>query len=274
MSKTILVIGLTEEHAGKTSLATALLSYFSDQHYKTSGFKPFSGYNYWYHFNMAHQSLSRGRLYSKDIVKLQDYSTVETPIELVNPIHRLWNEPAIIDPLANIPPFIMDRFSINKKENVQHHLLINEHLIGQLPEYFQQNLNENDYSTHSVNTVSAMNEIIKSYYNKAIETCFHHIKKKANVIIVESYADNALLPWKNLRCFDEVFGIKPWEIHKYDPEKYVKAVRLSTPVSAWETSTKKLTDLLKPIKIYKQQPMLTNDIISALKQQIPQMLND
>lgn len=274
MVKNILVIGLTEEHAGKTSLAQALLSYFSDQNYNTCGFKPFSGYNYWYHFDMAHQSLSQGRLYGKDITHLQDYSTIKIPIELANPIHRLWNEPAIMNSLVNIPPFIMDRFSLYEQENLHHHLLINQHLFHKISESYQKNLKQNTYIFHPIDTVTMLNETIKTYYNNAIETCYKQIKKQAEVIIIESYADNALLPWKNLTGFDAVFGIKPWEIQRFDPEKYVKAIQLAKPVSAWETSTKKLTDLLKPIQTFEQQPMLSTEIIPTLKEQIPQMLDN
>ncbi len=274
MVKNILVIGLTEEHAGKTSLAQALLSNFSDQNYNTCSFKPFSGYNYWYHFDRAHQSLSQGRLYGKDITHLQKYSTVKLPIEIANPIHRLWNEPTHINSLVNIPPFIMDRFSLFEQEKLQHHLLINQHLIHKISEEYQQNLKQNKFIFHSIDSVSQMNETIQTYYNNAIETCYEQIKKQAEIIIIESYADNALFPWKNLTSFDAVFGIKPWEIQRFDPEKYVKAIQLAKPVSAWETSTKKLTSLLKPIQTFKQQPMLSAEIIPHLKQQLSQILHD
>jgi len=274
MVKNILIIGLTQENAGKTSLAQAFLSYFSDQKKKTSGFKPFSGYNYWYHFDMAHHALSQGRLYGKDITKLEEQSTIKTTIELVNPIHRLWNEPAILDPLTSIPPFIMDRFTICKHDVAQHHLLLNQHLIDHIPKTYQQKLNENDYELHTVDSIQSMNAVIQTFYNNGIETCYDHIRKQCDTIIIESYADNALLPWKNLSGFDAVFGIKPREIHKFDPDKYVKAVELSKPVSAWETSTKKLSDLLKPIDIFHQEPTLSTNILNQLKQQMPQMLED
>lgn len=273
MTKNILVIGLTQEHAGKTSLSQALLSYFSDQEQKTCGFKPFSGYNYWYHFDMAHHSLSKGRLYSKDITKLKQHSTLETTIELVNPIHRLWNEPAIMDSLTTIPPFIMDRFSIFQNDILKNHLLINQLLTDRLPQKYQKRLDEKEYEIHHIDTIQSMNAIIQSYYNQAIDSCYKQIEKKADVIVVESYADNALLPWKTLSHFDIVLGIKPWEIHRYDPEKYVKAVHLSKPVSAWETSTKKLTELLKPLEIFKQKPAVSTEIIDKLKEQIPEMIS-
>lgn len=272
MAKNILVIGLTQEHAGKTSFAQALLSYFSEQGQKTCGFKPFSGYNYWYHFDMAHHSLSNGRIYSKDITKLQQHSTIKTTIEQVNPIHRLWNEPAVMESLTTIPPFIMDRFSIYQQEKLTHHLLINQHLIKQIPIEYQQKIEEKKYNIHPVETIHSMNKIIQNHYNQAIETCYNQLKKHCDITVIESYADNALLPWKTLDGFDFIFGIKPWEIHKYDPKKYVKAVQLSKPVSAWETSTKKLTDLLKPIQVFHQKPVISTQIIDTLKKQIPEMV--
>ena len=274
MPKNILVVGQTEEHAGKTSLAQALLSFFSDQNYKTCGFKPFSGYNYWYHFDMADQSLSQGKLYGKDITQLQKNSTVKIPIEIANPIHRLWNEPNHVNSLVNIPPFIMDRFSIFEQEKLQHHLLINKHLIQKIPNHYQQNLKQNNHIFHYIDSVSQMNETIQTYYNRAIESCYEQIKKEVKIIIIESYADNALFPWKNLTGFDLVLAIKPWEIQRFDPEKYVKAIQLAKPVSAWETSTKKLSNLLKPIQTFKQQPMRSTEIIPTLKEQIPKMLTD
>jgi len=273
MVKNILIIGLTQQHAGKTSLGQAFLSYFSDQGQKTCGFKPFSGYNYWYHFDTVHHALSQGKLYSKDIIKLIKKSTIDTEIELLNPIHRLWNEPAIIDQLTSIPPFIMDRFSIFFHGKLTHHLLINQQLIQQISSQYHQMLEKKNYTIHPVETIQKMNDIIKSYYNQAIETCYQSIRGKADVIVIESYADNALLPWNNLSGFDAVYAIKPWEIHKYDPTKYVKAVKLSKPVSAWETSTNKLSELLKPIKVFPQKPTLTKNILIELKKQIPLMLD-
>jgi predicted P-loop ATPase/GTPase len=274
MVKNILVIGLTQQHAGKTSLAAALLSYFTKEGYVTSGFKPFSGYNYWYHFDMAHHSLSEGRLYSKDIVQLHEQSTVKADIELFNPIHRLWNEPAIYDNLTTIPPFLMDRFSMYEKETLSHHLLINNQLISQLPEEYKQKLDKKKYTIHPIETIQSMNTLIQSYYNQAIESCYEKLKTQCDLIVIESYADNALLPWNNMHGFDVVLGIKPWMIHKYDPEKYVKAVQLSKPVSAWETSTEKLSDLLKPIERFDQKPALSTKIIEQLTKQVPTMLND
>ena len=272
MARNILVIGLTQEHAGKTSLAQALLSTFSEQGKKTCGFKPFSGYNYWYHYDMVYHSLLNGRLYSKDITKLHEHSTLKDTLELSNPIHRLWNEPAIMNSLTGVPPFIMDRFSIFENNTLNHHLLVNQQLIGNIPDKFQQKIEEKKYTIHPVETIQSMNKIIQMYYNKAIETCYKKINKHSDVIVIESYADNALLPWKNLSGFDIVLGIKPWEIHKYNPEKYVKAVQLSKPVSAWETSTKKITDLLKPVESFHQKPTRSNNIIKKLKKQIPDML--
>ena len=272
MVKNILIIGLTQQHAGKTSLAQAFLSYFSDQGEKTCGFKPFSGFNYWYHFDMAHHTLSQGRLYSKDISKLEKHSTIDVEIEVLNPIHRLWNEPSTMEGLTSIPPFIMDRFSLFQNEKLNHHLLINQQLNHQIPIKYQRKLKEKKYTTHFTGTIQAMNTVIQSYYNQAIETCYQHIRQKADFIVIESYADNALLPWNDFDGFDAVFGIKPWEIHKYDPEKYVKAVELSKPASAWETSTKKLSELLKPTQIFHNNPTLTENILKQLINKVPSML--
>jgi predicted P-loop ATPase/GTPase len=272
MVKNILIIGLTQQHAGKTSLAQAFLSYFSNHGEKTCGFKPFSGFNYWYHFDMAHRTLSQGRLYSKDISKLEKHSTLDVETELLNPIHRLWNEPATLEGLTSIPPFIMDRFSLFQNEKFTQHLLINNQLKQQIPLKYRRKLLEKKYTFHFTDTIQAMNAIIQSNYKQAIETCYQHIKKKATIILIESYADNALLPWRNLDGFEAVFGIKPWEIHKYDPDKYVKAVQLSKPVSAWETSTKKLSELLKPIQIFHHKPTVSKDILKQLIKKVPTML--
>jgi predicted P-loop ATPase/GTPase len=223
---------------------------------------------------MAHQALSNGRLYGKDITKLQEQSTIKTTTELVNPIHRLWNEPAILDSLTSIPAFIMDRFTICINNSSENHLMINKLLMNQISDDFQQKLKEKNYVLHSVDSIQSMNTVIQKFYNHAIETCYDHISTRCDTIIIESYSDNALLPWNTISGFDAVFGIKPREIHKYDPDKYVKAVQLSKPVSAWETSTKKLSDLLKPIEVFHQKPTLSKDIMNQLKQQIPKMIDE
>jgi predicted P-loop ATPase/GTPase len=265
MTKKILIIGLKEIESGKTNISRALISYIKDKNYDVCGFKPFSGNNIWYNYNTINKTLSEGRIYGKDALLLNKESTLDVKEELINPIHRLWNEPQTIDPLTQLPNFIMDRISIIKKENEEHILLINENNKNKIPKKYLKKINEKHYKKYTIKNSIELNKSIKSFYKKAVKTNYNFIKKKFDYIVIESYSDNVLSPWEGLNHFDIVIAIKPWKIFIYDSIKFEKALELLKPLYSWEISAGKIIDLIKPIKTINIKQNKSGDIIPYLK---------
>ncbi|KAA0005716.1 MAG: hypothetical protein FE042_06940 [Thermoplasmata archaeon] len=57
---------------------------------------------------MVYESLSRGRLYGMDAKLLREESDTNIREEMINPVHRLWNE-------GEQPDYILDRIFVDNK---------------------------------------------------------------------------------------------------------------------------------------------------------------
>jgi predicted P-loop ATPase/GTPase len=265
MTKNILIIGLKEIDSGKTHISRALISYIREKNCDVCGFKPFSGNNIWYNYDTINETLLEGRLYGKDASYLKKESSLEIKEELINPIHRLWNEPQTIDPFNHIPNFIIDRISIIKKENEEHILLINQNNINKIPKKYLKRINEKPYTKYTINNSIELNKLIKSFYKKAVKTNYNTINKKVDYIVIESYSNNVLSAWEGLNHFDIVIAVKPWKIFIYDSIKFEKALELLKPLYSWEISAGKIIDLIKPIKTINLKQNKSGDILPYLK---------
>jgi predicted P-loop ATPase/GTPase len=273
MTKNILIIGLKNTDSGKTTLARAIISYLKDKNYKSCGFKPFSGNNIWYDFDIIDKTLSEGKIYSKDALLLKQESTIDVAIETMNPIHRIWNEPASIDTMTQLPNFIIDRITIYNKSKHKHLLIIIQDNLKQIPDRYLKKISKKYHNQHIINNIETLNKFIKKYYKKSIETNYQFIKNQCDYTIIESYADQALFEWDGLNHFDRVIAIKPWHILSYNPKKYEKALQVSKQLYSWETSTKKITDLLKPVKKIPIKPTRPDELIPYLKNKISSIIN-
>jgi predicted P-loop ATPase/GTPase len=271
MTQNILIIGLKPINSGKTSLAQAVISHLKQQQCKAVGFKPFSGSNIWYDFDMIDTTLSQSRIFSKDVMVLKQEARVDIDEEQLNPIHRIWNEPAIIDPITSLPSFILDRITLHTKSKKQYLLVINQNNVSQLNKKYFENLFKKPYEKQFISDVNTLNELTSTYYQKAIRDSYQKIKKIFDVVVVESYADNALLPWNGLDHFDVVLAITPGCIFSYDPIQYEKALQVSKQMYSWEVSTSKIAEMLKPIKKISLHPTTSHNVLPYLKSKIPKL---
>ncbi len=85
----ILVNGLMEYGAGKTSVVRAILLRASEVGEKFFAFKPKSAHNYWEHIDHSLMCASRGKLVSRDALLFHEMGPNPPPIELTNPYHQL-----------------------------------------------------------------------------------------------------------------------------------------------------------------------------------------
>jgi predicted P-loop ATPase/GTPase len=275
-----LIVGLKEKDAGKTSLALALLDYLrEEEELHVCGFKPRAGNSIWYDYDVVYESLSQGRLYGKDAQRLKTASAFKSASnrkieEFINPIHRLWAEPPRIDPLSCIPHFILDRITLWFNEGVKNVVVENE----ALPVEYKSNdalfrkLRAQASRMFHVRDLGALNKIIESYYSQAVEFVYKRMVEQFDALVIESYSDVAL-PWSGLKELDIVVGVKPGQISVYEPEKYLAAVRLATSISPQEeVTTSRIVEVVNPINVVTVPPVRSDEIVHAIKKNIPLLL--
>ncbi len=277
----VLIAGLKEKDAGKTSLALALLAYLREKGFNACGFKPKAGNSVWYDYDIVHEALSQGKLYGKDAKLLKAASAfgsmADTAMEeeFINPIHRLWAEPPLVATITQIPYFILDRVTLWFKEGVRNFVVENE----SLPVEYRcndadfENLRAKASGIYRVRDLNTLNVLTEEYYDLAIELAYKRMVEQHEYVIIESYSDIAL-PWKGLKDLDAVFGVKPGHISVYDPDKYLTAVQLSASTySKEELATSRIVDLVKPIKEVRVPPFRTEEMVQRLKEKIQGLLD-
>lgn len=274
-------MGLKEKDAGKTSLALALLAYLREKGFNACGFKPRAGNSVWYDYDVVHEALSHGRLYGNDAKLLKTASAYGAGVananlieEFINPFHRLWAEPALIDPISQIPYFILDRVTLWFKEGVRNLVVVNEALPVEYrcDEKLFRKLRARASSIYHVRDLNTLNELTGEYYDLAVELAYKKIVEQHDCVVIESYSDIAL-PWKGLNDLEVVFGVKPGQISVYEPEKYLAAVQLSASTySQEELATTKIVELIRPIKEARVPPFRSEELVQGLKEKIPLLL--
>jgi len=272
----ILIVGLKEKDAGKTSLALALLAYLREKGFNACGFKPRAGNSVWYDYDVVQEALSHGRLYGKDAKLLKAASAFGPDAgaimeEFINPIHRLWAEPQHIDPVTQIPYFILDRVTLWFKEGAKNLVVENDALPVEYrcDDALFEKLRANASSIYHVRDLNRLNKLTEEYYDLAVELVYKEMNKQYDCLVIESYSDIAL-PWKGLKDLNVVIGVKPGQISVYDPEKYLTAVQLSASTySQEELATSRILELVKPIKVVKVPPFMSEEIVQGLKGKIP-----
>jgi len=269
----LLIVGFKEELSGKTTIARAFLRYFLENGIDAIGFKPLSGNNIWRHYDHVCATLEEGRLYSNDAKLLkkelsgkidEDKQTIKE--ELINPVHRLWNEPSLIDPLTTIPNFLIDRITLLEDHHQKTVLLDNKTASFEYldKEKFLTNLKDNADNIYEIENIETFNTLIKYYYDRAINSTYEKIKKDFDLVIIESYGD-ITLPWNSFKKLDLVVGVEPWNIYVYEPEKYLDAVEIITVSHFKEVSTNQIKNLIKPIKEVEYKPAKSIKRIETIK---------
>jgi predicted P-loop ATPase/GTPase len=140
---------------------------------------------------------------------LKQESTLNVLDESLNPIHRVWDEPSIIDPITCFPNFIIDRIAFQSEGKSRHFLVINQNNFKKLPDKYITKITERYHVKHTINDLDNLNKYIRKYYKKAIETNYKTIRNQCDYVIIESYADQALYQWDGLNHFDVVISVKP-----------------------------------------------------------------
>lgn len=264
----VLIVGLRELDAGKTTVAQALLFLLRDKGVMACGFKPKAGNTLWYDYDVVYEALSRGRLYGKDSMLLRNASSGGLCEELVNPIHKLWATPPprLKPDLIALPYFIVDRISL-WAETPREIVVVNDALPFRYgKEGLVAKLFKPGVEVLRIETVQQFNEVVNTYYNRAIELAHRKISALCDALVYESYADVAL-PWEGVRNLDVVLAVCPGYVFAYDPDKYLSALKLSTGLLKEEKSVN-VVNLLKPLKTLELSPYRTDEIVEKVKRKL------
>jgi predicted P-loop ATPase/GTPase len=278
----VLVVGLKGVDSGKTTFSRALLSHLRDEGLNVCGFKPMAGNNIWYDYDVVSRALSEGRLYGRDAGLLKEESSGEVPEELINPVHRLWSEPSLIDPATGVPTFILDRVTFWPEDEDgdeegygdERSVLVenaNVHLNGE--KKLLRTLYPRAADVYRVKDADDLNGLVAAHYGRAIGSAYQKIAEEHDAMVIEGYSD-AALPAGEVCDLDLVVGVEPWQISVYDPERYLNAVRLSTPSYSKEVSTSKVMELLSPKRQVEYHPSNPEERVNRLKEIMPGVLEE
>jgi predicted P-loop ATPase/GTPase len=269
--RSILIVGLKEKDAGKTTLALALLKYLRENGINACSFKPKAGNCLWYDYDVVYEALSQARLYGKDAKLLKEASDTSLNEEVINPIHRLWAEDFMWKRIERLPNFLLDRVTLLKDE-LRFILIANKPLLSKYHECKEllRGLYSNAKEVIEVYDIEQLNKVICKYYDKAIALAYEKIKQNSEFVVVESYSDVAL-PWEGIENIEVVFGVEPWQISIYDPDKYLTTIKLFSQLRYKEITTREVCKLLKPIKEIRIPPLLSKEIVEKLKDKIEKL---
>ena len=264
----LLVVGLRGEDSGKTMVSLALMHCLAERGVRVCGFKPRAGNNLWFDYDVVYEALSQGRLYGKDAKLLKKASNVELLEEELNPVHRLWVEKYTWYSAYDMPAFLADRVTL-LEGSARPLVVVNSQMLDKYRECesILSKLCMNAREVILVQSIEELNEVTQ-VYDKCIAQAYNKVNQICEAIIVESYSDIAL-PWSGLEKADAVFGVEPWSIKLYDPEKYFTAVKLSSQLKKVdEISIGQVQRLLKPIEEIRVMPSVSNKIVEDLKNRV------
>jgi len=268
----VLVVGLRDLDAGKTTVARALISLLREEGHDFCGFKPKAGNTIWYDYDVVHESLSQGRLYGKDSKLLRQASKTDLPEEVINPYHRLYS----IRPqhergrLMELPYFIADRMSL-WSPNARQLVVVNDTLPAEEAHGTElRKLYATADRVVHVHSLKELNDGIRRYCAAAISSAHSLIERHHDGILYESYADVAL-PWRGIRDLDVVLAVEPGYVIRYDPDRYLAAVNMYRQLSK-EVTTKSVMDLLRPEAIARIPPSTSSGIMDVVKDSLTGLL--
>lgn len=270
----ILVVGLRDFSAGKTSIALALIRFLREMNVNVCGFKPKAGNNVWYDFDTVYEALNQCRLYGMDAKVLKENSQTDLPEEVISPVHRLWGMPPLNmeKTIFEVPFFIVDRVTLCENLNAQrHYVVVNESFPF---EHGVENLIERLCQKASgVIRISRLEELnrVSGLYDRAIYEANKMVESEHELIVYEGYSNNAL-PWNGIKDWISlVIAVEPGRIYAYDADKYLAGVQLREGLRK-EVTANDVCGLLKPLKVIKVPPYRSGELLEKLKEKIGSVL--
>ncbi|MBD3407114.1 MAG: hypothetical protein GF411_13430 [Candidatus Lokiarchaeota archaeon] len=262
MVERILLTGMLSFESGKTYVANQLAQKFSREGLNVEYFKPISGHNFWYRYEHSKRCVDQGKLVSKDATRVRATINSSVPVEIANPVHRLF-VPMIVQKPGEIlhntlalagwdSIFALQRFSTIEKEGVSNVYLVADSIINQKQliintEEIQSLIGDNKIIP--VKNMEQVQAFEREYFESTVQTAFQRIERGQDVVLIESFNDS-IWPWEGLASVDQVFVIGPGQMFRYHPEKFRKAAFLMhrDPSPIRSVILNRISDLMKPVE--------------------------
>ncbi len=250
----VFIGGLLEYNSGKTTFAKDMLEVFEqDKSMKTVPFKPLSGNNLYYHYDQIKEHVEKyGNFVSLDIVDLMEFSSVDIPMVLANPVHRV-NTQALPYPFykeGSLNTFfskysssvsLFQRLTKHEKESeFTSVFIVNEPIYNNPKCWNDVSLSDpilkqakdlkhykNEHEYYTMNS---------KFYADATESSFNYIKNHAEVIITESFNNSAHPAWC-IRESDVVIIVGPGSFFLFEPDAYFRAIDNSRAINRSKPTT-------------------------------------
>ncbi|MCE7742548.1 MAG: hypothetical protein GOP50_08810 [Candidatus Heimdallarchaeota archaeon] len=237
----VFIGGLLEYDSGKTTFAKDMIEEFEKtMSMKTVPFKPLSGNNLFYHYNQIKKHVKKYENFiSLDIVNLMEGSSVDVPMVLANPVHRVntqaipyqfYKEGSLNTFLSTYSSSVslFQRLTRHEKDSeFSSVFIVNEPIHNNPKCWNDESLSEpilkqakdlkyyrNEHEYYTMNS---------KFYADATESSFNYLKTKADVIVIESFNNSAHPAWC-IRESDVIIIVGPGSYFRFEPDSYFRAI--------------------------------------------------
>lgn len=212
----VLVVGLRDLDAGKTTFAQALLRTLADRGVDVAPFKPWSASSLWQHHDAVVRALDEG-LASRDARRLLAASRRDADPRRVNPVHRIWRPRSAFEAGRGNTVPLLDR--VAGEEEVTWVVHGEEGLPDPLPE-----LVADAPAAERVPDGEALRRLQARLHVPAVEDAWRRLGG-ADWTLTESYSDVARPPGLSA-VPDAVLAVEPGRVHRFDGPRWDKALDL------------------------------------------------
>lgn len=236
----VLVVGLRDLDAGKTTFAEGLLRTLAGRGVDVAPFKPWSASSLWQHHDAVVRALGE-HLASRDARRLLAAARREADPRLVNPVHRVWRPRSAFESGRGNTVPLLDR--VAGDEGVTWVVHGGEALPDPLPE-----LVEDAPAVERAPDEEALARLQADLHVPAVEGAWDRLRG-ADWTLTESYSDVARPPGLSA-VPDVTLAVEPGRVHRFDGERWDKALDLRSGVrgraGSTEPATGDLLDLVTP----------------------------
>ena len=269
----VLIVGLVERGAGKTTLAVAVASALRKVGGRPGVFKPVARHDWFTQYDLTLENLRRRGLFCEDVVRLSRVAGIREPYELLNPVDVLL---APLDPTTFIDfrvpntyysfqgdlarRTILARLAVHREGELRRIALVNEWSLDRgilvVDEEVIEGVLEGVDEVVRVESIDAFKRALLSKSTKAVESCYRLLSERYPILVVEGYGDVAWpLPWR--ARVDVVLAVAPGVVLVYDPVKYKTAVELVSSAGKLYRGVRvsDIFGLLRPERAFKVGPV-------------------
>ena len=264
----VFVFGILPESSGKTVVSAALARGIVNRGLRACVFKPRSGHNLWYQYDLHIRCKKEGKLFCEDILKLRAASKCSLPVEVLNPVDALMSplnirgfiEKGALSRFYFLEPdvfshLVAERYTLCR-DGIERILCVNALTLRSRSVMSDLELIEElERSADDVLYLKSLDDwarAFKTYGSEAIRSCYRRLSGEADHVIVEGFND-AVCPEKTLR-YDVLIGVAPGVAVFYDAGEFHALLETFEGLGK-DPESLRAEDILKYLKKIKIQPI-------------------